>query len=250
MAEPALAAYMPQALGIGIKSARLELRAHHKPCLCGKIYTFQFNVPTKAGDMAVSADDRTLALRIRHGDAPAVEAFVEKFRGRIEWLAGRYGVRPIEDCQDVAQDVLAAAVDQIQRNLYRAECTLGTWIERIVHGKVIDFNRSPGRRPVHGAHLNDQNSGGLPGALITQPKQETVAAVHEALLALPRNHRIILILNKVGGLTIAEISARLRWPKGTVGRVLAEAEQMFRKKMGGREEFHSRLRLSIGSGEH
>lgn len=199
--------------------------------------------------MAGSADDRTLALRIRQGDAQAVEAFVEKFRGRIEWLAGRYGV-PTEDCRDIAQDVAVAAVHQIQRNLYRGECTLGTWIERIVHGKVIDFNRSPGRRPVHSAQLNDWNTGGLPGALITKPKQETVAAVHEALLALPRNHRIILILNKVGGFTIAEISAKLRWPKGTVGRVLAEAEQMFRKKMGSREEFRSQLRLSIGSGEH
>jgi len=200
--------------------------------------------------MAGTADDHELALCIRQGDSPAVEAFVAKFRSRIEWLAGRHGVPP-EDCRDIAQDVLAAAVDQIQRNLYRAECTLGTWIERIVHGKVVDFNRSPGRRPVPGTQLDDRNTGGLAGALITQPKQETVAAVHEALRALPRNHRIILILlNKVGGFTIAEISAKLRWPKGTVGRVLSEAEQMFRKKMGRGEEFHPQLRLNIGSGEH
>src|SRR5271157_3485630 len=122
--------------------------------------------------MAGTADDRTLALCIRQGDAQAVEAFVKKFRGRVEWLAGRYGV-PTEDCQDIAQDVLAAAVDQIQRNLFRAECTLGTWLERIVRGKVIDFNRSPGRRPVQGARLDDRNAGGPAGALITQPKQET-----------------------------------------------------------------------------
>jgi RNA polymerase sigma factor (sigma-70 family) len=197
--------------------------------------------------MAGTPDDRALALRIRQGDAQAVEAFVQRFRSRIEWLAGRYGVLP-EDRPDIAQDVLAAAVDQIHRDLYRGDCTLGTWIERIVHGKVVDFTRSPGRRPLPGRPFHDDEVAQFAGALSVQPTQEIVTLVHEVLLTLPRNHRIILILNKVAGFTIADISANLRWPKGTVGRVLSEAEEMFRKKICEGEELAARLRLSIGDG--
>jgi DNA-directed RNA polymerase specialized sigma24 family protein len=38
-------------------------------------------------------------------------------------------------------------------------------------------------------------------------------------------------MNQMWGYTIEEISSMIRRPKGTVGRMLAEAKEMFRQKL-------------------
>jgi RNA polymerase sigma factor (sigma-70 family) len=146
---------------------------------------------------------------------------------------------------------MAAAFSQIQRGMFRGDSGLGTWLEAIVHGKITDYQRSPGKRP-----LPSQNSGSdqdgrsreIEPLLVTRPRTEQVLAVREILHRLPRNHRVILTLNKVGGYTTAEIGRRLRWPSGTVGRVLAEAQQTFRELYVESEEFPASQRQSIGDG--
>jgi len=149
---------------------------------------------------------------------------------------------------------MAAAFSQIQRGMFRGESGLGTWLEAIVHGKVTDYKRSPGKRP-----LPSQNSGSdhdgrsreitLAAALpVSRPTTEEVLTVREILQRLPRHHRVILTLNKVGGYTIAEISGRLRWPSGTVGRVLAEAQQTFRELYAESEKSLTSQRQSNGDG--
>ena len=202
--------------------------------------------------MAATEEDWTLSNAIRRGDSIACEFFDVKFRQRIEWIARRRGVRE-QDCADIAQEAMAAAYSQIQRGMFRGESGLGTWLEAIVHGKVSDYKRSPGRRPIPSQN-SKSNPDGKPEAkatevfLVSQPKAEVVLAVRELLARLPPQHRVILVLNKIGGYTIAEISRRLRWPSGTVGRVLAEAQGKFREMYVESEKFLPAQRQSIGDG--
>jgi len=146
---------------------------------------------------------------------------------------------------------MAAAFNQIQRGMFRGESGLGTWLEAIVHGKVTDYKRSPGKRPLPSQNPGLDQDGRrheIEPVLAARPRPEEVLAVREILQRLPRNHRVILTLNKVGGYTIAEIGRRLRWPSGTVGRVLAEAQQTFRELYVDSEEFPASQRQSIGDG--
>jgi len=200
--------------------------------------------------MAATEEDRALSHAIRRGDSAACEAFDAKYRQRIEWIARCRGIRQ-QDCADIAQEAMAAAFSQMQRGMFRGDSGLGTWLEAIVHGKITDYQRSPGKRP-----LPSQNSGSdqdgrsreIEPLLVTRPRTEQVLAVREILHRLPRNHRVILTLNKVGGYTTAEIGRRLRWPSGTVGRVLAEAQQTFRELYVESEEFPASQRQSVGDG--
>ncbi len=200
--------------------------------------------------MAATEEDRALSHAIRRGDSAACEAFDAKYRQRIEWIARCRGIRQ-QDCADIAQEAMAAAFSQIQRGMFRGDSGLGTWLEAIVHGKVIDYQRSPGKRPLPSQNSDSDQDGRsreIEPLLVTHPRTEQVLAVREILHRLPRNHRVILTLNKVGGYTTTEIGRRLRWPSGTVGRILAEAQQTFRDLYVEFEEFPASQRQSIGDG--
>ena len=60
--------------------------------------------------------------------------------------------------------------------------------------------------------------------------------VREGLSRMSARHRHVLLLNQRDGYTTKEISRQLGWPEGTVGRVLAEAKQIFKKLITGGEE--------------
>jgi len=197
--------------------------------------------------MAVPDEDRALSSAIKAGDSAACETFDARYRQKIEWLVRRRGVRT-EDCADIAQEILAAAFNQIQRGVFRGDSRVGTWLEAIVHGKVVDYLRSPAKRPIPSEAScwdhPDMDVAAAGGALINRPKSDLVLTVRELVQTLPPRHRMILILSKVGGYTTVEIARRLGWPKGTVGRILAEAQQMFRVMFAASEESSSTLRQS------
>ncbi len=202
--------------------------------------------------MANLEDDLALAARMQSGDPEALEAFVSRYRPKIVWLAQWKGVLP-DDCADVAQEVLASAISQIERRIYRGKARLGTWLEPIIRGKVAEYRRASERRLISVSRPADVVPGEqlskVPKELVSLPEQEIRVLVREVLQSLSAQHRAVLILNKVGNLTIAQISQRLGWPKGTVGRLLAEAQKLFRRGIAGREEFPACTRPRIGSGE-
>jgi RNA polymerase sigma-70 factor, ECF subfamily len=201
--------------------------------------------------MATLEDDRALASRIQRGDPQAVETFVSRYGPKIIWLAGRHGIPP-NDRQDVAQEVLASAISQIERGVYRGIARLGTWLEPIIRGKVADYKRSSSKRPIPGAAVTDairNELSSISKELISLPEQEALVLVREVFQSLPKQHRFLLILNKIENRGIAEISLRLGWPKGTVGRLLANAQQKFRERIASREEFPNSARQRIDSGE-
>src|SRR5258708_4336181 len=70
-----------------------------------------------------------------------MEELASKYRERFLTLARFQGIQP-QDCPDVVQDALCAAFDQIKRGVFRGESSLLTWLTKIVHGKVVDYQRS------------------------------------------------------------------------------------------------------------
>jgi len=190
--------------------------------------------------MSASLDDIALVAAIASGNRAAVEAFAEKFRPRFVYLTRRKGV-PESDCEDIAHEALIATISQLERGLFRGESSLGTWLRQILHGKVADYWRAQPQRlsstealPSQGEESGEDLIERVPG-----PPSDPVLriAVHEALDLMPPKYRRILLLNQRDGYTIREISKRLGWPEGTVGRVLAEAKQMFIQIISSDEEF-------------
>src|SRR5262245_22987159 len=85
-------------------------------------------------------DDAEVVARLRAGDEAAAEEFDRRFRARIERIAHRRGV-PLDDCPDVAQDVLTDAVRQLRRGNFRGEASLTTWLHALIQGNVATYYR-------------------------------------------------------------------------------------------------------------
>ena len=186
--------------------------------------------------MRSNEDERSLAQRIIAGDADAIESFVNRYRARFERIAKSKHV-PYPDYQDVAQEALVDGLRQISR--FQWECSLGSWLERIVRGHIINWFRKlpPSMTQINAVSPNSDKRGGVEEIeqLTLHANQETTLLVREALKAMSSKYRMLLILNLVVGLKGWEIAERLGIPKGTVGRNITEAKERFRQKLMGGE---------------
>ena len=153
------------------------------------------------------------AARPSHDD---FEQIVRQNQGRILRLALGM-LRDRDAAEDIAQETFVRAFRFYET--FRSDAALFTWLYRIAVNLCLDAQRKSRLRPaVPLDELDDAQTGHDPspnpeGALeIRQLARRTEAALE----MLTPNHRAILLLREVEGLSYEEISRVLRIPKGTV----------------------------------
>lgn len=181
-------------------------------------------------------DDRQLVQRAQNGDRRAFEALVRKYQRRVFRLAYGLVKRP-EDAMDIAQEAFV----KVHKNLegFKGDASFYTWLYRITRNLAIDhLRRQRGGDPVeYEDGMRREEEAGQELGLRTSSKtfspvkdaldKELGGRLHAALGALSENHREILLLREVEGLSYEELAEALDIPKGTVMSRLFHA----RKKM-------------------
>jgi RNA polymerase sigma-70 factor, ECF subfamily len=154
----------------------------------------------QAAEPAVA--DAYLVARAQEGYVDAYELLVE----RHSPMAYRVALRLVgnhHDAQDVAQDALIAAWENLAR--FRAGSSFSTWLYQIVTRRALN-KLSRGRTASSLDLLRD----------ITDPAEETamqaernlaVDAVTDALAALPFAQRVVIVLHHFEGLSYAEVAS-------------------------------------------
>lgn len=150
-------------------------------------------------------------------DRPAPSGFAEVVRGnqaRILRLATGM-LRDRDVAEDVAQETFVRAFRFYTS--FRSEAALSTWLYRIAVNLCIDAQRKQGRIE---RLADDDERAERPDP---SPAPDRALEVRElarqagaALETLSPDHKAILILREVEGLSYAEIARVLRIPKGTV----------------------------------
>jgi len=182
-------------------------------------------------------DGRLLEL-CRSGDAHAFARLVALHEGMVFNLAARLLGDP-EEARDASQEVFL----QVFRTLARFEgrSSLRTWIFRIVVNQCRNRQRWWRRRrkdrccPIE--DLTPAQEARLPaGAQGESPYEsarrgEEARQVQAALLRLSFDHRAILLLREVQGLSCEQVAATLRVPEGTVKSRLARAREALRREL-------------------
>jgi len=178
----------------------------------------------------VHSEDLAMVACIVRGDEVAMDEFARKFSRRFEYLARCAGI-PAQDCQDIAQEAMLAALDQIRRGVFRGEGPFGGWLARIVRGKAMDYWRE--RRGAAAVTLDEPGEANdiLEAMPAPMSDYELIACVHETLRTLPRQHRVILLLKRTEGYTLQEISRMLEMTTNQVSGKLYVAEEMFRRSL-------------------
>ena len=191
------------------------------------------------------SEDQELAALIFAGNSDAEEKFFADYRLWIEKEIRRQGI-PSFEIEDISQLVMLSAFEQLRHGKFRGESSLKTWLHKIIHGKVIDYWRKQTGVPVQLTSLTGEHEAAelreitelLPAVRIDYG---IVMTVREILSRLPDSLRIILILNRTGGYTIAEIGRALTLTSGQVAKKLYKAEALFRQML--KQDFPEQERL-------
>ena len=171
----------------------------------------------------MDADDAALVERCRAGDVSAFEPLVEKYRQRV-WRLAYNILRDREEAWDVAQEAFIRAYQALPS--FRGQSAFYTWLYRIVMNVAADRGRSRGaqgrafgteRVPEEDWErvLPDQNRGEQ-GPEAAAARAEERQRIMQALDTLSEDHRKIIVLSDLEGLSYREIAETLEIPMGTV----------------------------------
>jgi RNA polymerase sigma-70 factor (ECF subfamily) len=187
----------------------------------------------------VDTDDAALIERCRAGDVAAFEPLVEKYRQRV-WRLAYNTLRDREEAWDVAQEAFIRAYQALPS--FRGQSAFYTWLYRIVVNVAADRARSRGAQGrAFGTErvpeedwdrvLPDQNPGEeAPDARALRGEQR--ARIVRALDTLSEDHRKIIMLSDLEGLSYREIAETLDIPMGTVMSRLHNARRRLRDALG------------------
>lgn len=188
-------------------------------------------VPTETG----------LVESCRRGDAEAFARLVSLHEGMVFNLAARL-VGDAEEARDIAQEVFL----QVFRTLPRFEgrSSLKTWIYRIVvnhcHNRQRWWRRRrrEASRPLEDLTPADEAqvsaaATGRPGPYEQAEQHERAEKVQAALQQLSFDHRAVLALKEIEGLSVEAVAAALGVAEGTVKSRLARAREALRERLAG-----------------
>jgi RNA polymerase sigma-70 factor (ECF subfamily) len=156
----------------------------------------------------------------------------DRYKPRLLWFARVLGIPP-DDSSDLVQDVFLVAIREIRSGRFRHDSSIITWLDGILKNKVKDFWRARNRRrsiftalePVTIAQFSQRP------AMRSPARWDQDIDIRGVLDRMPSELRVILLLNETEGLTVEEISQRLKKRPGTVGRKLAESKRIFRERV-------------------
>ncbi len=172
-------------------------------------------------------DELELVRRIGRGDAAAYRVLVERearyLFGIAHGLAGNAA-----DAEDLVQETFAGVV----KSRFRGKSSLRTWLVRILVNRAGMLRRSRWRR----RELSGGFDGELNPAALTRPATGDADArldLSIMLQSLSPEHRAVIVLRELQGMSYEEMAESLGVPRGTVESRLHRAREELRKRYKG-----------------
>lgn len=190
-----------------------------------------------SGERSVASSDWELVQRARTGDHDAFRELVERYQRKIAALALGM-LRNREDALDIVQETFTKAYQGLDR--FKGDAAFYTWVYRIAYNLCVDQQRRAAKeplltldadedaRPAHALPADDPH----PDQPFARARDAEIARrVREAIRDLTPDHRAVILLRELEGLSYAEISQVLECPKGTVMSRLHYARRQLQRRL-------------------
>lgn len=180
--------------------------------------------------MAEPVDDSALVAAAQAGDRGALDQLIRRHYDRIHAVCRRITGNEA-DALDASQEALIAVVRGLPR--FDGRSAFSTWVYRIATNASLDELRRRKRRPLHVVRDDD-----LPAREPVDPGSDAPferlaerAALETALLEVPEDFRVAVVLRDVADLDYQEIADTLGLPIGTVKSRIARGRGMLAAAM-------------------
>ena len=178
--------------------------------------------------------EQELVTRAKAGDDEAFAQLMRDNEKRIYNLTLRMTGNP-EDAMDLAQETFLNAWRGLK--FFKGDSAFSTWVYRLASNACIDHLRRKKRRQDISAPMpaddEDDSQPDIPDERF-QPEQELERqelrrAVAQGLEQLSEEHRQVLVMREINGLSYQEIADVLDLEAGTVKSRIARARNSLRK---------------------
>ena len=173
-------------------------------------------------------DDTELLAQIGRGDQDAFGALLDR-HGRYLFGVAHAMTGNAADAEDVVQETLVGALNSSGR--FRGESSVRTWLVRILVNQVRMWRRT---RKSRGLDERVPVTGSLASA--SAPVESGVEAkldLTQMLAQLSEEHRQVIVLRELQGMSYDEMARALEIPRGTVESRLFRAREELRKRFKG-----------------
>lgn len=174
--------------------------------------------------MDTQVDDKTLVTRCHAGDQEAFGELVQRYQRKVYGIA--FGMlHNAEDAMDVTQEAFIRVHRYLDR--FKGSSSFFTWLYRITVNLCIDHLRKEGKAQTVDyddavSHSEQQEAEQLrPWSLDMNPsramdRKELREMIDKALELLSPNHRAVILMREVEGLSYKEMSEVMKCSKGTI----------------------------------
>jgi RNA polymerase sigma-70 factor (ECF subfamily) len=192
----------------------------------------------------MSLRERRLIRRLKQRDEQAFREMMETYQQQVYNIVFRM-LGNHEEAQDLAQEVFVTVFKAIDS--FRGDSKLSTWLYRIAANHCKNRYKYLARRRFHAAEPLDEQadraSAGRQGG-VALPLQEQIsepdkllegkrleAALQQAMEALESEHRLLIVLRDIQGLSYQEITTITQLAEGTVKSRLHRARMALKDRL-------------------
>lgn len=162
-------------------------------------------------------DEAELIAKAREGDRDSFSVLVQRYERRVVGVALAV-VHNQDDALELAQETFVRAFENLKN--FESRSSFSTWLYRIAANLSIDFWRREGRYNVLRGEDAENEMRRLPSgegdSYRAASRTELGKRLNDALEELTPEHRAVVLLREVEGLSYDEISDVLQCPRGTV----------------------------------
>lgn len=166
--------------------------------------------------MSTPVSDERLVRQAVSGDLTAFEELVER-HGAVVGRVVRRIVGP-DDAEDVTQEVFLRAFHRLGQ--FRADAPFRSWLLRIAHNTALNALQRRVDVPRETAEVSGELERRAPAGPVTPAdaleRRERAARLEDKLALLRREHRVVLVLRDIEGLSYDELAAITDAPLGSV----------------------------------
>lgn len=158
-------------------------------------------------------DTGVLIRRVQNGDLPAFNLIVDQWKDKIHQFAYRF-LMDSDDANEITQKTFIKAYQKI--DTLDEPGKFSPWLYRVANNLCIDELRRAGRKNVDTIANWSEHESETKSPQKNLEKSELSELLQKALMTLPDEQRVVVVMKQYEGFTFREISEILQQPENTV----------------------------------